>query len=203
MASKYRLENSDIYLPGTDVPKNRAGVTDSEELHELERSLMAEAYTLFHEELNEKTLFDEDYFKSLHRRTFESLYEWAGDYRHFNMAKGESRFCQGAFVDREAKKLFASLKEENYLRGIEAIPKEVFAKKIAFYQCELIALHPFYELNGRITRLFFDLIATYNGYRYIDYSVAPPEAYIEASIDCVQLADCSKLEAIVLAGLSK
>lgn len=59
---------------------------------------------------------------------------------------------------------------------------------LAHYQSELIALHPFYELNGRITRLFFDLIAVYNGYEPIDYSAALAEgssglnAYIEASI---------------------
>jgi cell filamentation protein len=40
MASKYRLESSDIYLPGTDVPKNRAGITETESLHEVERELI-------------------------------------------------------------------------------------------------------------------------------------------------------------------
>src|SRR3972149_815953 len=48
-------------------------------------------------------------------------------------------------------------------------PKEEFALKISFYMCELIALHPFFELNGRTIRLFFDMIAAYNGYEYIDY----------------------------------
>lgn len=201
MASKYQLESSDIYLTGTDVPKNRAGITDPEPLHEAERELLQEAYVIFHNALEETTCFDEAYFVALHQRTFESLYEWAGLYRHFNMAKGESRFCQGAFIEQEAQKIFKALGEENYLRDFENRPKEDFAKRIAYYQCELIALHPFYELNGRITRLFFDMIAAYNGYAYIDYAVVPPQSYIEASIDCVQLADCSKLETIILKGL--
>lgn len=203
MASKYRLESSDIYLTGTDVPKNRAGITDTESLHEVERELLKEAYLFFHEKMDESTQFDEAYFVALHRRTFESLYDWAGLYRHFNMVKGESRFCQGAFVENEAKKIFNALREENYLRDFENRPKTDFAKKIAHYQCELIALHPFYELNGRITRLFFDMIAAYNGYDYIDYSVLTPQSYIEASIDCVQLADCSRLETIILKGLNR
>ena len=202
MASKYQLKNSSLYIEGTDVPKNKLHIANSEEIHELERELLAEAYATFYEELNENTLFDESYFKALHRRTFEALYDWAGEYRDFNMAKGNSRFCQGAFVESESKKIFAQIKEDNYLKDLENITKEDFAGKIAYYKCELIALHPFYELNGRIIRLFFDMIAVYNGYRYIDYSTVTPEAYIEASIECVQFADCSKLETIIYNGLS-
>ena len=86
---------------------------------------------------------------------------------------------------------------------------EKFAELLAHYQSELITLHPFYELNGRITRLFFDLIAVYNGYEPIDYSQALAQGssglntYIEASILCVQRADSSKLQQIILQGLKK
>ncbi len=51
--------------------------------------------------------------------------------------------------------------------------------------------------------MFFDMIATYNGYRFIDYSEAAPQAYIEASIDCVQLADETKMAEIILKGLRR
>jgi hypothetical protein len=54
--------------------------------------------------------------------------------------------------------------------------------------------------------LFFDLIAVANGYAPIDYSKAllgqPMNAYIQASIDCVQ-ANHPKLYQINLQGLSK
>ena len=73
--------------------------------------------------------------------------------------------------------------------------------------CELIALHPFFELNGRITRLFFDLIATYNGYEYIDYKNAleieeGDNQFIKASIDCMMDRD-DKMYKIILNGLKK
>ncbi len=203
MASKYQLKDSSLYIEGSDVPKNKLHITSSEEIHELEKELIAEAYVTFYDELKESTLFDETYFKALHQRTFEALYAWAGEYRDFNMAKGNSRFCQGAFVESESKKIFEQLKADNFLKDFENAEKEIFAKKIAYYKCELIALHPFYELNGRITRLFFDMIAVYNGYKYIDYSTVTKEEYIDASIECVQFADCSKLETIVYNGLSK
>lgn len=200
MTSKYQLENNVIYLAGTDVPHNKLGITDSVELHELESELLAEAYQIFSSELDDNILFDEDYFKSLHRRTFASLYAWAGEYRQFNMSKGGSRFCQGTYVANSSKKLFAEFAQQNYLKN-QGLPKSEFIRQLAYFKCELIALHPFYELNGRITRLFFDLIVRYNNYSHIDYSGISPEAYINAAIDCVQLADCRAMEKIIADGL--
>ncbi|MDO9207775.1 MAG: Fic family protein [Sulfuricurvum sp.] len=203
MASKYHLENSSFYQDGTDTPRNKFNIIDSIEIHELEKELIEEAYSVFYDELDENTLFDETYFKELHRRTFESLYEWAGKYRDFNMSKGESRFCQGAYVSSESQKIFDALRAENYLKNCETLSIEELASKIAYYKCELIALHPFCELNGRITRLFFDMIVLFNGYEYIDYSTTTPDLYIEASIECVQFADCQKMEKIIYDGLKK
>jgi cell filamentation protein len=69
-------------------------------------------------------------------------------------------------------------------------------------------LHPFYKLNGRITRQFFDLIAIANGYYPIDYSQALNQdtalnSYIEASIACVQRADNRQLQQFILDGLTR
>jgi cell filamentation protein len=175
MVSKYHLENSLVYIQGTDIPYNKLNISNSEELHELERELLEEAYQIFYNELEDHTLFDEVYFKSLHQRTFESLYEWAGHYRQFNMTKGGSRFCQGAYIQSSSRKIFTELKQQNYLKAISS--KTELIKQLAYFKCELIALHPFYELNGRITRLFFDMIVRYNNYRYIDYSTITPETY--------------------------
>jgi cell filamentation protein len=101
------------------------------------------------------------------------------------------------------QKIFDALRAENYLKNCETLSAEEFAAKIAYFKCELIALHPFYELNGRITRLFFDMIAVFNGYGYVDYSTTTPEKYIEASIECVQFADCQKMEKIISDALKK
>ena len=203
MASKYKVKNSSIYIEGTDVPENKLNLNNSSLIHELERELILDAYEIFYEELNENTIFDENYFIELHKRTFESLYEWAGLYRDFNMSKGESRFCQGAFVSSSSKKIFEELKQDNYLKDFENRPKEEFAKKLAYYKCEINALHPFCELNGRITRMFFDMIVSFNGYKFIDYSTVTPKEYINCAIDCVQYADESGFEKIILNGLNK
>ena len=203
MASKYNVQYSELYIKDTDVPKNKLNIEDSIQIHELEKELLTEAYQVFYDELDENTIFDETYFIELHRRTFDALYDWAGIYREHNMSKGESRFCQGMYVKSSSKKIFAKLEKENYLKNCENISKEKFAQKLAYYKCEINALHPFYELNGRITRLFFDMIALFNGYKYIDYSSVTPKEYIDAAIECVQFADSDNMKTIILNGLKK
>ncbi len=204
--SKYQFAASDIYLPGTDIPKNRLGITEPELLHEVEESLLQQAYQVFIVECEPGTRFDEAYFKSLQQRTFETLYDWAGVYRTVDMSKGGSLFCRAAYLEQESKRIFSQLEEEGYLQQANW-PPEKFAERLAYYQSELIALHPFYELNGRITRLFFDLIAVANGYAPIDYSKAlhgqPMNDYIQASLACVQQANHQKLYQIILQGLNR
>jgi cell filamentation protein len=199
--SKYRFKNSSIYIGDSDLPLNKLSITDPLELHAIENELLIQAYELFYHSINEHTVFDEAYFISMHKATFSSLYDWAGEYRTLDMAKGDSRFCLALHLHDASKKIFDELSSDDDIRQSNELPKDEFAKKLAYYKCELIALHPFYELNGRITRMFFDMIAAYNGYEFIDYSQITPEAYIDASIECVQFADCGKMEKIILEGL--
>jgi cell filamentation protein len=207
--SKYQFAESDIYLPGTDIPRNRPGIEAPDLLHEVEATLLQQAYTRFITELEPSVRFDENYFKALHHDTYESLYEWAGLYRTVDMSKGGSLFCRAAYLELEARRIFRELEQEQYLKQAANQTVEKFAERLAHYQSELIALHPFYELNGRITRLFFDLIAVCNGYEPVDYRQALAEgatglnAYVEASILCVQRADSSKLQQIILQGLRR
>jgi len=200
---KYHFNHSSIYIEGTDVPKNKKNIKDTKFIHTLEKKLLDSAYLQLSKELNNQTILDEIYFINLHKKTFESLYDFAGVYRDVNMSKGESQFCLAQYLHSESKRIFTELADENYLANIKE-DKSLFAKRLAYYQAELIALHPFYELNGRVTRLFCDMLALFNGYKAVDYSGAIENgAYIEASIECVQYADSSKLEKIIFAGLNK
>ena len=177
--SKYPLDASPIYIEGTDVPKNKLGITQADIIHEIENNLLFQAYETFSSQLTEQTLFDETYFINLHKKTFESLYEFAGKYRTVNMSKGDSQFCLAQYIPSESTRIFAELKNDAYL--LTCKDKKEFAKKLAYYKGELIALHPFYELNGRILRLFIDMLCLYNGYNFIDYSAAiENNTYMEA-----------------------
>lgn len=201
---KYYPPSGHIYYENSDIPINKLEIHDSELLHEIEAELLLVAYEHFHNALNESTRFDEPYFREIHRYLFTKLYEWAGDYRTVNISKAQSMFCPYLHLDTFSEKLFSELKNENYLRNFEDPNlKEQFAERLGYYTCELIVLHPFNEGNGRALRLFIDMIVTYNGYEYIDYSsTLTDNGYISASIDCME-ADCTQMTKIILNGLKK
>jgi len=202
---KYFSDQDYIYYPSSTVPVNKLGIKNSKEIDELEAQLFIKTYEHFHEQLDDKTVFDQKYLKTLHEFAFSHLYLWAGKYRNKNISKGNAVFCQAIHIGAQADKLFSELKKDDYLRGFRDKPKDEFASKVAYYMCELIALHPFFELNGRTIRLFFDMIAVYNGYEYISYeniSNKKDNAFIQASKYCMG-GDCKLMENIILKGLKK
>ena len=200
---KYQLSKSWVYIEGTDIPQNKLDITDSAFIHTVEKNLLDKAYHKFSSELSSETLLNEKYFINLHKKTFESLYEFAGVYIDVNMTKGNSQFCLAQHLQTQSTRIFDELESEKYLSNARD-DKSLFAQRLAYYQGELIALHPFYELNGRITRLYCDMLALQNGYKPINYSNAiEDEQYIQASIEAVQYADVSRLTKIVFDGLSR
>jgi cell filamentation protein len=205
--SKYTQDPNYIYYKNTNIPINKLSIKNQTILEAEERVLLIKGYKYFHKKLSESTVFDEKYFKELHRKTFGRLYTFAGKYRTVNISKGYTTFCQVRFLEQTSKEIFKKLHFDNYLRDYSSKPKEEFAHKITFYMCELIAPHPFFELNGRIIRLFLDMIATYNGYEYIDYQDAlkiedGENLFIKASIDCITGND-NKMYRILHSGLKK
>jgi len=190
--SKYTFKISDIYYPNTSIPKNKLNIKDEEELRKIEHLLLLESYEKFAKKLDVE--LDENFFKNLHKKTFQDLYEWAGVYRDVDIAKGDTLFCRGIYVNQEMKRLFEKLKKDNYLKNLD---KETFIQKLAYYKCELIVIHPFYELNGRIIRLFIDILSINAGYDVVDYSNITEDEYIKCAIECVQNADYKCFEDII------
>jgi len=205
--SKYTQDKNYIYYENSNIPINKLNIRDISTLEEKEQELLLKGYQYFHKNLSENTSFNEQYFVLLHKKTFEELYGFVGKYRTVNISKGYSTFCQVRFLEQTSESIFRELKNDKFLKNYSDKPKELFARKIAYYMCELIALHPFPELNGRITRLFFDMIVTFNGYEYIDYQNTlktndDENEFIKASIDCMTGKE-NKMFKIILDGLKK
>lgn len=202
---KYFSDKNYIYYPNTNVPVNKLGIENTEEIEELETQLFLKTYEHFHKNLNRKTIFNQKYLKDLHKFAFAKLYPWAGKYRNKNISKDKAVFCQAIHLKNQANKIFEKFKKDNYLRDFRDKLKEEFASKIAYYMCELVALHPFFELNGRTIRLFFDMITVYNGYEYISYENIinrKDNAFIKASKYCMH-GDCKPMGKIILKGLRR
>jgi cell filamentation protein len=201
---KYYPPSNHIYYEDSDVPINKLNIKDLEVITEIEKELLVEAYHQLHNELDENTIFNEEYLCKTHHSIFSSLFEWGGQYRSVNISKGESMFCPYMNLDTFSKQIFTKLKSDNYLRDFEDVSKkDEFVEKLSYYMCEFIVLHPFNEGNGRSLRLFFDMIVTYNGYEYIDYQqTLQNNDFITASIDCME-TDCDKMKIIISNGLKK
>ena len=201
---KYYPPSNHIYYENSDVPINKLNIRDKTIITELEKELVVNAYETLHNNLNENTAFDENYLTKVHGTIFSSLYEWGGKYRSVNISKGDSMFCPYMNLESFSNDIFRKLSTENYLKDYEDIDKkDEFIKRLSYYMCELIVLHPFSEGNGRSIRLFFDMICTYNGYDYINYKdTLKDNKYISASINCMD-TNCENMEKIIKNGLNK
>lgn len=120
--------------------------------------------------------FDLSHLCRIHQYIFQDLYEWAGQIRTVDIAKG-TMFCKAEFIEANAKVLFTKLAEDGFQneQGNETV-----IKKLAYYFSEINALHPFREGNGRTQREFIKLLAEQNGYD-IDFSKITADEMIQAS----------------------
>jgi len=162
--SRYDADN--VYcIPGTAVLKNKAGVTDQDQLDEYEGDFTAIRLL----ELTQNPVegsFDLAHLCKIHQYLFQDVYDWAGEVRTVDIIRGDSRFCNVRHIQSYSNTVFSALAAEKYLVSLE--PK-VFAHRLAHYLSEINAIHPFREGNGRVQRLFISQLAEHAGY-YLDYS---------------------------------
>jgi cell filamentation protein len=166
---------SDPYTyPGTDTLRNRLGITDEKTLTEAERRLTqargAEAARLTFPATA-------DGYRSLHRHLFQDLYDWAGQDRTVNIAKGGSSFAAVPYLARELDKLFADARAKEGFRGL---PRDEFFDRLGNHINEINAIHPFREGNGRTMRHHAAQLARDAG-RPIRIASIDKTAWMEAS----------------------
>lgn len=161
--------------PNSDVLINKLNIKEQEKLHIFERKLtMLRLIELIDKPI--KGNFDFKHLQNIHQYIFQDLYDWAGEVRKIDIAKG-NMFCNVKFIDTQAKEIFDKLKKEKYLEGLS---EDDFIKKLAYFFSEINALHPFREGNGRSQREFFRSLAIKNGY-VISFSNISENEMLEAS----------------------
>ena len=181
----------DPYLiPGTKTLQNKLGITDSATLSTFERKFTSarDAAAITNPAPGN---LDFDHLKYIHKNLFQDVYEWAGQVRTVNIAKGEA-FAPMQNIDSFAKSTFDGLKADNYLQGL---PKDQFLDRAAHHLGEINALHPFRDGNGRAQRAFMDQVAGRAGYAF-DWSKTNQREMIDASIHSFNV-DPSKMRALL------
>lgn len=158
-----------------NVLRNKLNILDADALRIAEREITAVRMAELKEKPIEAT-FDLAHLKRIHYALFRDLYDWAGEIRSVNIAKG-NEFCNWNVLEAYASNLFGKLNAE---RLNEIQNDNVLMERIAFYFSEINVMHPFREGNGRTQRIFIEQLAQELGY-HIDFSDVSEEEMIEAS----------------------
>lgn len=102
----------------------------------------------------------------IHKYLFEDIYEFAGQMRTVNIAKGNFRFAPVMYL-RPA------------LESIDQMPQSTFDEIIEKY-VEMNVAHPFREGNGRSTRIWLDSILKKKLHQVVDWSRVDKSDYLMA-----------------------
>lgn len=148
--------------------KNKLGITDSFELAQAEERISkTRALELFEKGLLDT--FEVGTFRGLaqiHSYLFHEIYDFAGQIRMVNIAKGNFRFAPVLYL-------------EAALENIGRMPQGTFDEIIEKY-VEMNVAHPFREGNGRSARLWLDAILKKELRQVIDWSQVDKEDYLLA-----------------------
>lgn len=178
-----------------DVLENKLGITDPQQLKQAEAAIVAvRASEVFQNPPDGK--MDYAYLKAIHRQLFSDLYDFAGETRKVDMAKGDSAFCYIAFIEDEQKRIFRELARNFH----SEMDKTEFVFRLTRLAADLNALHPFREGNGRTIRLFLTLLARRCGYD-LSYDGIEAEQMMTADIQAFR-GDFALLENVYDAILS-
>ena len=124
-----------------------------------------------------KDLFEKDIlskvdlgtFKSLqaiHKYLFQDCFETAGLVRKHDIRKGDTLFCKAMYL-------------EDNLRTVSKMKDDTFEDIIEKY-VEMNMMHPFYEGNGRATRIWLDFLLIKRLGKCIDWKNIDKEDYLSA-----------------------
>ena len=148
--------------------ENKLGITESSELARMEEKLSKQrALELF--ETGALDRLEAGTFAalaSIHRALFSDIYDFAGEKRTVNIAKGNFRFASVMYLDAA-------------LENIERMPQSTFAEIVEKY-VEMNVAHPFREGNGRSMRLWLDGMLKKALGQVVDWSRVDKEDYLQA-----------------------
>lgn len=148
--------------------ENKLGITSAPELAEAEERISKKkALKLFEngvlDSLEAGTTAS---LKAIHKYLFEDIYDFAGELRTVNIAKGNFRFAPLMYL-------------EAALANIDKMPQSTFDEIVEKY-VEMNIAHPFREGNGRSTRIWLDCIFKKEIGKVVDWSKVDKEDYLLA-----------------------
>ncbi len=145
------------------------------------------AYTLWESDLvADKDVGKVKSLQQIHAYLFGGLYDFSGQIRTVNIAKGGFQFAMAQFLPQT-------------LATIEQMPETNF-EEIADKYVEMNIAHPFSEGNGRATRIWLDLILKKQLQKCVDWSKIDKNDYLNAMQKSI--ADSSDIKRLLHSALT-
>lgn len=147
--------------------ENRLNITDSADLAREERISKKKATQLFDNKLLDSFPAGKfDTLQAIHKYMFEDVFDFAGEIRTVNLAKGNFRFAPLIYLQAA-------------LENIDKMPQSNFDEIVEKY-VEMNIAHPFREGNGRSIRIWLDHILKNEIGKVVDWSKVDKEDYLLA-----------------------
>lgn len=148
--------------------ENKLGITDSAELARVEEKISKKnAVQLFESgQLDTLPVGTFAALQAIHKALFADIYDFAGEIRTVNLAKGNFRFAPLMYL-------------EAALGNIDKMPQGTFGEIIEKY-VEMNIAHPFREGNGRATRIWLDAMLKKGIGQVVDWQRVDKEDYLLA-----------------------
>jgi cell filamentation protein len=188
--------NDDPYVyPGTDVLKNKADLREAEDLKTYERFASADALLILPDDIP----LTPDGYRAIHRYLFQDVYDWAGQDRTVDIAKDHSYFCRAQYIAPQLEQRFEKIAAE--LESWRGLSDAAFAAHVAEHICELDAIHPFREGNGRTLRAWLGLVGARTGHT-IDQAQLSATEWHQAAVKGFS-GDCDAMSRVIAAAIRR
>jgi cell filamentation protein len=118
------------------------------------------------------------HYRAVHEHLFQDIYDWAGETRTVQTAKGGNLFCLPPYIDQQLDRLFKPLRGGPDSWGSV---EEDFVQFAADFLAELNVVHAFREGNGRAQLSFLHLLGHAAGFPF-DFTKVQRETFMPAMI---------------------
>ena len=139
---------NNYFYPGTNVLKNKLGITNAEELQQAEADITFKKLTELYLNPIEGN-FDAEHYREIHRYLFDDIYDFAGEFRNVDMRK-DFYFVTNSELENSLNIVLEEM-HRDFLRCHSYQDYVIF---LAEFYYDILTVHPFREGNGRTTREF-------------------------------------------------